>query len=122
MENYHPYTELRLCKSKVSMNDIQRALSRNIFQETETLIESNNSLINEINYLNTLKSESRKKNIVCDGLNLRIANYKRYIEQIEQQISNRHSIRRKVLYAVLWTFVIAVLAAFLFWIWSNEKN
>ena len=104
------------------MNEIQRALSRNIFQETETLIERKKSLINEVNYLTTLKSESRKKNIVCDGLNLRIANYKRYIEQIEQQIAHRNSIRRKVLYAVFGTFVVAVLAAFLFWLWSNEKN
>ena len=106
---------------------IQRAIFRNITHaseetETETLIERKNALINEINYLNTLKSETRKKNIVCDGLNLRIAHYKRYIEQIEQQISHRHLIRRKVLCAVLGILVIAVLAAFLFWIWSNEKN
>ena len=106
---------------------IQRAISRNITHtseetETETLIKRKNALINEINHLKTLRSEARKENIVCDGLNLRIAHYKRYLEQIEQQISHRHLIRRKVLCAFLGILIIAVLAAFLFWRGSNEKN
>ena len=104
---------------------IQRAISRNITHaseetETETLIKRKNALINEINHLKTLRSEARKENIVCDGLNLRIAHYKRYLEQIEQQILQQ--IRRKVLCAFLGILIIAVLAAFLFWRGSNEKN
>ena len=104
---------------------IQRAISRNITHtseetETETLIKRKNALINEINHLKTLRSEARKENIVCDGLNLRIAHYKRYLEQIEQQILQQ--IRRKVLSAFLGILIIAVLAAFLFWRGSNEKN
>ena len=104
---------------------IQRAISRNITHtseetETETLIKRKNALINEINHLKTLRSEARKENIVCDGLNLRIAHYKRYLEQIEQQILQQ--IRRKVLCAFLGILIIAVLVAFLFWRGSNEKN
>ena len=104
---------------------IQRAISRNITHtseetETETLIKRKNALINEINHLKTLRSEARKENIVCDGLNLRIAHYKRYLEQIEQQILQQ--IRRKVLCAFLGILIIAVLVAFLFWRRSNEKN
>ena len=104
---------------------IQRAISRNITHtseetETETLIKRKNALINEINHLKTLRSEARKENIVCDGLNLRIAHYKRYLEQIEQQISQQ--IRRKVLCAFLGILIIAVLITFLFWRGTNEKN
>ena len=104
---------------------IQRAISRNITHtseetETETLIKRKNALINEINHLKTLRSEARKENIVCDGLNLRIAHYKRYLEQIEQQILQQT--RRKVLCVFLGILIIAVLIIFLFWRGTNEKN